>query len=74
MLAARLSADGSRQVAVLEAGPDDSEFPQTATPVNYFSLQTTDADWAYTTVPQKHACRGLKDMVDKVFTCATGEE
>ena len=67
MLAARLSEDSSLQVAVLEAGLDDDEFPETDLPINYFNLQTTEVDWAYKTVPQKHACAGLKDRVYKYF-------
>ena len=63
VLAARLSEDSSLQVAVLEAGPDDDEFPETDLPINYFNLKTTEVDWAYKTVPRKHACAGLKERV-----------
>ena len=51
VLAARLSADPSRRVLLVEAGfADDSE--RISTPQAWPALYKTDVDWAFETVPQ----------------------
>jgi choline dehydrogenase len=51
VLAARLSADPSRRVLLLEAGfADDSE--RISTTHTWPALYKTDVDWAFETVPQ----------------------
>ncbi len=51
VLAARLSADPSRRVLLLEAGlADNSE--RISTPHTWPALYKTDVDWAFETVPQ----------------------
>ena len=51
VLAARLSADPTRRVLLLEAGAaDDSE--RISTPHTWPALYKTDVDWAFETVPQ----------------------
>ncbi|MBB6559048.1 choline dehydrogenase [Acidovorax soli] len=54
VLANRLSADPKVRVLLIEAGgPDDSE--KISTPIRLIELWKTPYDWAYDTVPQKHA-------------------
>jgi choline dehydrogenase len=51
VLAARLSADPTRRVLLVEAGfADDSE--RISTPQTWPALYKTDVDWAFETVPQ----------------------
>ncbi|KAH7329430.1 oxidoreductase [Stachybotrys elegans] len=52
VLAARLSEDPSQKILVLEAGADISADPRLITPALNTALMGTDADWAFTTVPQ----------------------
>ncbi|XP_064596454.1 L-sorbose 1-dehydrogenase-like [Liolophura sinensis] len=62
VLANRLSEDQSVTVLLLEAGYDDTEFPEIHIPAKCSTLQKTVYDWNYKTVPQKHACKGLKNQ------------
>ncbi|PSN57098.1 Glucose dehydrogenase [FAD, quinone] [Blattella germanica] len=58
VIANRLTEVQDWNVLLLEAGGDppiSSEFPQLL-----FTIQKTDADWQYETVPQKHGCLGMK--------------
>ncbi len=63
VLAARLSEDPELKVLVLEAGEEETKYPARNVPLAMFSLQNTDADWAYRTVPQTKACLGLEGKV-----------
>ncbi|XP_067121220.1 glucose dehydrogenase [FAD, quinone]-like [Centruroides vittatus] len=59
VLANRLSSDSSIRVLLLEAGsvPDEaSNIPFAA-----LSLQHTELDWSYKSVPQNNSCFGLKE-------------
>lgn len=51
-LAERLSADGSRSVLLLEAGPPDDD-PAIRMPAAFLSLFNSEVDWARSTVPQR---------------------
>lgn len=58
VIANRLSSNPHVRVLLLEAGGSESvvsDIPQTV-----IMLQGTPIDWQYKTVPQKHACLGLK--------------
>ena len=55
-------------IAVLEAGDEETKYQNTEVPVTYFELQNTEADWAYRTVPQDKACRGMVDRVRFAFS------
>ena len=52
-------------MALLEAGPPDNNSPFSVEyiPLTGMLLQKTEIDWAYMTVPQKHACYALNDQV-----------
>ena len=63
IVAARLSEDDHHTVALLEAGPDDADYPDVDVPKKYFDLENTDVDWSYRTVPQNNSCWGLKERV-----------
>ncbi|KAI0016138.1 putative GMC oxidoreductase [Xylariomycetidae sp. FL0641] len=52
VVASRISEDSGQRVLVLEAGSDISNDPRVQTPAFYTSLQKTDADWGFLTVPQ----------------------
>ena len=60
VVAARLSEDPENTVLLLEAGGDYTENPTYHVPFGFFDLGWTSADWAYYTVPQTHACQGMK--------------
>ena len=62
-LATRLSEDPDVTVAVLEAGPDNDEFPHADVPPNFINMRATDIDWDYETEKQTESCRGLIDEV-----------
>ncbi|MGW4380974.1 GMC family oxidoreductase [Kitasatospora sp. NPDC004531] len=53
VLAARLSADPSLRVLLVEAGPDRRDDPRVATPARWPSLLGGDLDWRYLTEPQE---------------------
>jgi len=58
VVAARLSQNPHVKVLLLEAGGSESvvsDIPQTT-----IMMQGTPMDWQYETVPQKHACFGMK--------------
>jgi len=61
VLAARLSADSSIKVALIEAGGEESQYSMAEIPHESLNLQRTSADWAFQTVPQNNSCYGLKD-------------
>ncbi|XP_045465774.1 glucose dehydrogenase [FAD, quinone]-like [Harmonia axyridis] len=63
VVASRLSEDGKYSVLVLEAG----DYPSATSdiPSLLFSLQGTDEDWQYQTVPSKTSSLSLKDGVSK---------
>ena len=63
IVAARISEDDHHTVALLEAGPDDADYPDVDVPNKYFDLQNTDVDWSYRTVPQNNSCWGLRERV-----------
>ena len=55
VLANRLSENPNVTVLLVEAGGPD-EKTEIHIPAAYTTLQLSDVDWAYTTVPQKNAC------------------
>lgn len=57
VLANRLSEDPRTTVLLLEAGGNENLMSDI--PIAYQLLQKTKLDWAYQTVPQRHACLGL---------------
>lgn len=61
VLASRLSEDKDSKVLLVEAGGHFDESMQFTVPALAFSLQNTQYDWAYYTVPQKHSHFGLKE-------------
>lgn len=71
VLANRLSEDQSKTVLLLEAGYDDTDFPEIHIPAKCSTLQKTVYDWAYKTVPQKHACKGLENQVRSLIKTST---
>ncbi|MEM1055023.1 MAG: choline dehydrogenase [Bacteroidota bacterium] len=54
ILANRLTEDRDARVLLLEAGGPDSR-PEISIPATFSRLFKTEADWAYHTVPQRHA-------------------
>lgn len=54
VLAYRLSADPDVSVLLLEAGGDDGR-PEIRDPARWFETLGSDIDWAYLTIPQRHA-------------------
>ncbi|XP_072042315.1 uncharacterized GMC-type oxidoreductase Mb1310-like [Amphiura filiformis] len=61
VVATRLSEDSNCTVLLLEAGPSDVEYPNIAIPAMVATLQQTDIDWNFKTVPQKHAAQAYTD-------------
>ena len=53
VLANRLSEMPNATVLLIEAGGPDTK-PEIHIPMTYFTLQLTEVDWQYTTVPQKN--------------------
>ncbi len=53
VLANRLTEDGATVLLIEAGGPDNSE--AISTPLRLLELWQTEFDWAYRTVPQKHA-------------------
>ena len=54
VLANRLSADGKRKVALLEAGPPQHRSFKVRAPGMYQALGRSPLDWAFSTEPQQH--------------------
>lgn len=65
MIALRLAEDPNVTVLLLEAGPHSGSL--LSVPIAGPALQLTRLDWQYKTVPQKHACFGLKGRVSGRF-------
>ena len=63
VLANRLSEDPGTSVLIVEAGGSEDDNPMMSVPFAAPTLQTSEQDWAFRTVPQKKACLGLKDKV-----------
>eukprot|EP00918_Siedleckia_nematoides_P105964 GHVU01231303.1.p1 GENE.GHVU01231303.1~~GHVU01231303.1.p1 ORF type:complete len:423 (+),score=46.88 GHVU01231303.1:326-1594(+) len=61
VLAYRLSEDANNKVLVLEAGDEEQTIPSVDIPAALLMTWKTSGDWAYYTVPQKHACKSLQD-------------
>ncbi len=61
VIASRLTEDADVTVTLLEAGKEETDYPFTSVPLAFSRLQKSDADWAYTTVPQENACNGMRD-------------
>lgn len=65
VLANRLSEDSDVTVLLLEAGPDDRDYPNVSVPgfaeYNYHS----EIDWEYYTEPQEFAMNGFEENVCK---------
>lgn len=53
VLANRLTEDGAKVLVIEAGGPDNSE--AISTPLRLIELWKTEFDWAYETLPQKHA-------------------
>ncbi|OJD19778.1 hypothetical protein AJ78_00277 [Emergomyces pasteurianus Ep9510] len=66
VLAARLSEDPGTSVIVLEAGKNHLEDPRVNIPALWTTLFGTDADWAFTTLPQP-------TLGDKTINAAQGK-
>ncbi|KAF9437015.1 hypothetical protein BGZ76_002285, partial [Entomortierella beljakovae] len=54
VLASRLTEDPKVNVLILEAGQSD-DIKESMIPALYSRLQSTDINWGFHTVPQKHA-------------------
>ncbi len=65
VLASRLTEDGLYNALLLEAGQDSTTPLGRMTDVPGFQMPTwrTDIDWQYSTVPQKHACKAMRNHV-----------
>ena len=61
VVANRLSEDPNVTVLLLEAGEMDVK-TEIHVPLAYVSLQLSEVDWKYTTVPQTHACMAMKEQ------------
>ncbi|XP_062603375.1 alcohol dehydrogenase [acceptor]-like [Saccostrea cucullata] len=61
VLANRLSEDLGSSVLIVEAGGSENENDIMHIPITAGGLQKTKQDWAFRTVPQKNALKGLKD-------------
>ncbi|XP_022308580.1 alcohol dehydrogenase [acceptor]-like [Crassostrea virginica] len=61
VLANRLSEDPGTSVLIVEAGGSEDDNRMMSVPFAAPTLQTSEQDWAFRTVPQKKACLGLKD-------------
>ncbi|XP_017774435.1 PREDICTED: glucose dehydrogenase [FAD, quinone]-like, partial [Nicrophorus vespilloides] len=58
-LAARLAEEEKFKILLIEAGGAENNF--TDIPGLYFYSRFTDYNWGYFSVPQEHACLGMKD-------------
>ena len=64
MLASRISEDTDKTVLVLEAGEDPGNVNENIDiPLFADMVRNSKYDWAYKTVPQKHACKSHVDQV-----------
>ena len=63
-MAYRLSEDARNKVLVLEAGDEENTIPDVDIPLLQTNTWRGSGDWQYYTVPQKHSCKGLQDMVN----------
>ena len=66
MLANRLTTSGLYKVLLLEAGGDPN--PISDIPFFVSSMFWTSMDYAYTSIPQEHACLALPNQVSLNFT------
>ncbi|XP_046326621.2 alcohol dehydrogenase [acceptor]-like [Haliotis rufescens] len=63
VLANRLSEKSHVTVLVLEAGPTDQNNPMLDIPIAAWQqARTSEVDWKYLTVPQRHSCKALEDQ------------
>ncbi|OWF43153.1 glucose dehydrogenase [FAD, quinone]-like isoform X2 [Mizuhopecten yessoensis] len=62
VLASRLTEDPDNDVVLLEAGGSDETNPNIYKAGAAPMLLRSDEDWEYYTVPQKHACRAMKEQ------------
>jgi pyridoxine 4-oxidase len=60
VVAARLSENGARKVALIEAGGKPTD-PDIADPLKWPALQGRDFDWAYKTAPQPFTANRIHD-------------
>ena len=58
VVAARLAEDVDKSILLVESGGDPTGDVNIDTPLMADSVRGSDFDWQYTTVSQKHACRG----------------
>ena len=63
VVASRLSENPKHSVLVLEAGLDLSNDPRVTTPAFYTQLLSSEADWAFQTVPQVGAAHQASTSV-----------
>jgi len=64
VLASRLAEDVNRTILVIEAGGFPTVDPNIEVPIFADIVRNSDEfNWRYTTVPQKHACKGHVDQV-----------
>uniref|UniRef100_H2YS53 Glucose-methanol-choline oxidoreductase N-terminal domain-containing protein n=1 Tax=Ciona savignyi TaxID=51511 RepID=H2YS53_CIOSA len=61
VIATRLTESPNIKVLVLEAGDDDAPNPLISVPILCALAQKSSIDWEYKTIPQTHACKGLKE-------------
>lgn len=66
VLANRISENAGQQVLLLEAGGDDRGVLMLSMPMAGVKFMGTQYDWAYKTVPQKHALGGFEKQVGAV--------
>ena len=64
VLANRLSEDGTKTVLLIEGGGSDDTL-HVDVPAAAIKLQLSEADWQYTTVPQRQACQGMNGAVNR---------
>jgi len=66
VLASRLAEDLNRTILVIEAGGFPTTDPDIEVPIFADVVRNSDEfNWRYTTVPQKHACKGHVDQVKR---------
>ncbi|KAK3096769.1 hypothetical protein FSP39_003083 [Pinctada imbricata] len=62
VVANRLSEDPSVSVLVVEAGESGEWSLPITIPMFHWNLYKSKYDWKFHTVPQKHACKGMRDQ------------